>query len=210
MSKIRAWVTGLRNRKLDEAADARFNQILDDAIDNLAVIAVAKANMHGLVEDGEFTSLGKVLMDSYFSNYSPNTVPAPSTYPIFDLWKFDVVTDVPDALRTFFAGAAGHERLACMLVFILADVFSTELKHLQLTSKVRTVIASHILEDNLDHWLLSRVKYDGRKAYINYANAFVQVLTLYGYGQFQGSLPKFAADTVPDIRTFIRLRGLKK
>lgn len=210
MSKIKTWVNNLCERKLNEAADYRFNQILDEAIDNMAGIAVAKANMHGLVADGEFTGLGKVLMDSYFANYSPNTVAAPSTYPIFDLWKFDVVTDVPDALRSFFAGAAGQERLACMLVFILADVFSTELKHLQLTAKVRTVIASHILEDNLDHWLLSRVKYDGRKAYINYANAFVQTLTLYGYSQFQGSLPKFAADTVPDIRTFIRLRGLKK
>lgn len=195
---------------LQNKAESRFDRIVDDCTQSLMALAVSGAVTHGLIDDGEFTDLGRVLMDAFFESYSKNTVPAPSTYPELELWKNEAAVGVPELVADFFSGTDGVERLNCVFVFLLADVFAPELKHLKLYTTVRSIIASHIVEDVGDDWLLRRVTYDGKSAYVEYANHFVSHLTLYGYSLFRVSLPTFAQATVPDIRTFIRLRGLKK
>jgi hypothetical protein len=195
---------------MQNLADAQFDRVVDDCAQSLMALAISSAVKNGLVDDGELTKLGAILMDAFFDSYSSNTVAAPTKYPELELWKNDAATNVPELVADFFAGNDGTERLNCVFVFLLADVYAPELKHLKLYSVVRSILASHIVEDMQDHWLMHRVKFDGRGAYINYANHFVNHLTLYGYSLFRVSLPIFAQSTVPDIRTFIRLRGLKR
>lgn len=198
------------NRFLTDKAESRFNQIVDDCTQSLMALAVQSAVKNGLVDDGELTKLGCVLLDVYFDSYSSNIVASPNTYPELELWKADAAVPLPDAVSAFFVGAEGIERLNCIFVFLLADVYAPELKHLKLYSVVRSIIAAHIMADVQEDWLLSRVVYDTNTAYIQYSNHFVNHLTLYGYSLFRVSLPAFAQATIPDVRTFIRLRGLKK
>ncbi len=201
-------------KKLDNClmhmADKRFNDIVSDCTQSLMLLAVQSAVSNCLVDDGELTSLGNTLLDSYFKEYSSRIVAAPTSFPELEVWKIDTVAYLPDAVAEFFTGAEGAERLNCMLVFLLADIYAPNLSYLRLYNTVRSVIAAHIYEDTRDDILLHRVSYDGRKAYIEYANHLFPHLTLYGYSVFRASLPVEAQRTIPDIKTFIKLNGLKR
>ena len=207
---MKRYIKNKIDKYLQGKADAKFDLIVDDCTQTLMALSIKGAVTHGLVDDGELTKLGCVLMDAFFESYSGNKVASPSTYPELELWKNEAASELPPLVADFFSGDDGVERLNCMFVFLLADMYAPELKHIKLYSVVRSIIASHIIDDVGDDWLLSRVKYDTQQAYIQYANHFVAHLTLYGYSVFRISLPTFAQKTIPDIRTFIRLRGLKK
>ena len=189
-----------------------YGKLVDKEYEEFKSIVLDKAETFGLSEEGKLRSQGTAALSLYLSTFAAVNLPvSPADWSAEDDFIKAVYESLCDDLKEYFKDGEGRARLRCAAIFILADSFGGSMRQrFTYGSRVRHLIKCIMFPKYHDRWLYKHFEFNHMHGVIEYANAFTQQLTLYGYSVFHQSLPKFARLTIPDIKGFIRLRGFKK
>lgn len=189
-----------------------YGKLVDKEYEEFKSVVLDKAETFGLSEEGKLRALGTVALSLYLTQFAEDTTHvSPSDWPNEGDFIEAIHESLCATLKDYFEGGEGRARLRCAAIFIMADSLGvSQRQRANYGHRVRHLIKCVMFPRCSQRWIYKHFEFNHMHGIIEYANAFTQQFTLYGYSIFHQSLPKFARSTIPDIKGFIRLRGLKK